>query len=200
MTYRDDLEAAQARADAAERRATELEQKLGEQATEQRIVTIPDQFELTSTESELSIRWRWRDGSHEYLFAVGLLLLAGAVYAWRAGSWVFGAIGLGLAWWGARGLVNHTTVSVRGDTLSVRHGPLPGTKGFTFPVADVVQLFLEKNDDLFGMYNLCVVLTGDRMVRLVTEILHHREAQYLEQAFEQRLRINDRPVVGEAPK
>jgi hypothetical protein len=196
VSYRDDLEAAQARAEAAERRVADLEKALA--TSDEPMLTIPRRLRVTSTVHELAVRWRRSDVEHAwFLLVVGVFLLVASIVWFGMATVLFGPLGLAMAYQGLRPLINQTTISLQGDELRVRRGPIPSRGNVTLRIADVKQLFVEQDGSDFG---LCAVLDDERVISLVDDIQRKGEAQYLEQVFERRLRIKDRRLVGEAPK
>src|SRR6185503_9809473 len=89
LSYRDDLDAAQARAEAAERRAALLQKQLDAQKPDPSAapeVPIPERYTVSRHGDELSISWRWfKPGQHLFLLFF--------VIAWDAFlvNWYFGA-------------------------------------------------------------------------------------------------------------
>lgn len=209
MTYRDDLEAAQARAAAAERRAAELEGRLAREVDGTPIVAIPERFQVTSTVYELTIRWRRQlpNAAGPLMIGVVLTICAPFMFFMQAESAaVYGiglaAFGVPLLYWGLLLVVNLTTVSLVGEELRVRRGPLPQYGSATVRMSDIKQLFVRKieHEEARCTYTLFALVDGDREIAIVPDLDHSSQAQYLERAFEQRLRVRDRPVAGEASK
>jgi hypothetical protein len=213
-SYRDDLEAAQARADAAEREAAALKRKLEEMQRprihEGPTVPIPERFKVERSANELRVWWRWFKPQH-----VGLLFF---VIAWDAFLffWYFGApagrggllfqifpighvaVGAGLSYHVLTGFLNRTTLEVRSGQLRVSHGPLPWSGNHTLRRDDLRQLFVTRTTKKNKQgWDVRAVLDDGRELTLVSALDEKAQAEYLEDAFEQHLGIVDQRVAGE---
>jgi len=130
---------------------------------------------------------------------------SGVPWVFRLFSLLHVAVGLGLSYFTLCGFVNRTTVEVeRGQTLSVRHGPLPWRGARTLDVADVAQLFVgaSRRSDRDGATSPSFALAaltkdGQRVTLMRVAGFGLEEALYLEQELERHLRIRDLPVIGE---
>ncbi len=221
MTYRDDLEAAQARAEAAERKASSLEKQVeelkgGERAAE---VPIPEKLIINRSVGELDVSWRWFNA------ALHLFLLF-FVIAWDAfllfwyfgapssdGGWLFMifpighvAVGAGLTYFVLTGFVNRTHVKAARGVLTVSHGPLPWMGNHRIARADLKQLYVTemshpaKNGGITKSWDLCALLDNNKAVRLLTRLDNYEQARFLEHTFEDYMNITDTKVAGEVLK
>lgn len=226
-TYRDDLEAAQARAAAAEEEAKRLRKEVDrlkkpDPAVEVPEVPIPERFKVVRTANELTVSWRWWQPQFVFLLFF--------VIAWDAFLlfWYFGlpasgglifkifpiahvAVGVGLTYYVLTGFANKTTISVGQGRLTVRHGPLPWRGNRTLARDEVKQLFVAEIEHratsnnsatvrITKSYDLCALLDSGREVRLLKRLDNVPQAQYLERTFEDHMGIEDRRIAGEAPK
>lgn len=224
MSYRDDLAAAQARAEAAERRAAALQKRIDEleeaqgarrseaeraAADKVRQVPIPERFEVLLEPGTLRVRWRWfRPVEHMFLFFFCLLwdvMLGIFVVAWfrEQPSWTILlasghiAAGIGMTYSLIAGLFNRTTVSASAGRLRIAHGPIRWRGNRVLSRAQIRQLYVASKNK---KYDLCAVLDDDRQIKLVKGLHELAQARYLEHAFELHLGIEDHPVADEAPK
>jgi hypothetical protein len=112
------------------------------------------------------------------------------------------AAGLGILYVAIAGFTNRTTIAVRGEQLSVRHGPLPWWGNKDVAVGDLAQLYTEEQvtESKGGptrTYHLGAVLRDGGRVRLVANLEQPEQALWLEQRLEEHLGIADVPVLGE---
>ena len=128
-TYRDDLEAAQARADAAEGEAQRLRKEVDrlkkpDPDVEVPEVPIPERFKVVRSANELIVSWRWWKAQFVFLLffciAWDAFLLFWYFGAPSGGGLIFKifpiahvAVGVGLSYYVLTGFVNHTTIAVR---------------------------------------------------------------------------------------
>jgi hypothetical protein len=222
MTYRDDLEAAQARADAAETKAASLEKQVealkGGNAPVAE-VPIPTKFNLQKSVEELVVSWRWfNPAMHTFLLFF--------VIAWDAFLlfWYFGApsrdrnllfmifpiahvaVGVALTYFVLTGFVNRTTVRASKGVLTVSHGPLPWIGNHRIARADLKQLYVTemshpaKHGRITHSWDLCALLDNNRAVRLLTRLDSYEQGMFLERTFEDYMNIADTKVAGEVQK
>jgi hypothetical protein len=229
LSYRDDLDAAQARAAAAERRAAELQKQLdaaqrareADDANEPLDVPIPQKFVVDRRGDSLSVSWRWyRAAQHLPLFAFCIAWDAFLVYWYFAPEpgevgwlhYVFPiahvSVGLFLSYTVLAGLFNRTIVSASRGALKIQHTGLPWPGNRELPRDSVRQLYVKEerrrakrrsNDDVVT-YDLCALLESQREVELLDGLEELGHARYLERVFEQHLGIKDRTVPDEVPK
>lgn len=226
MSYRDDLEAAMARAEAAEQRSRRLEKVLldlqnqrpaaaADDAATAAMVAVPDRFEVTQTEAELRVSWSWfRFSLHvpmlcfcvmwdAAIFAVYLGALRAPTLSWIALVFPIAhlAVGLGLTYATLAGLLNRTTVVAAADGLEIQHGPVPWPGPGKLPRKALRQLYVTCNSSSkTRTWDLCALGADDQQVRLLPRLEHADQAFYLERQLELQLGIHDRPVHGEAER
>lgn len=222
MTYRDDLEAAQARAAAAERRAAELQKRLdaveeAEDAARPEL-PVPEGVRVDRQGDRVAVSWRWfRPAEHLTLLVFCIAWDAFLVFwymtATSMGSdWIaivfpiaHVAVGLGLTYTVLTGFCNRTTIHAGPSRLEVTHGPLPWLGNRRLARSDVRQVYATK-DLVQGkhrtreVFHLCALMDGGSEVRLLKDVGSHARAQYFEHVIERALGIRDRPVVGEVEK
>lgn len=215
MTYRDDLDAAQARADAAERENEALKEKLAALAEGQPRprVPVPERYVVTEVGDTLTVRWRWFEATHLFIFFFAITWDAFLV------NWYFGlhvrndlmhylfpiahvAVGIGISYFAITRLVNRTLITASRDRLTVAHGPLPWVGSGSYARAELDQLFVEprvsrSKKGATTTYALCAIDRGGRKRTLVKGLPDAAAARWLELALERRLGIVDEPVVGE---
>jgi hypothetical protein len=221
MTYRDDLEAAQARADAAEHKAASLEKEveaLKDGKAPAAEVPIPAKFNLQKSVHELVVTWRWYSPLHLFLLFF--------VIAWDSFLlfWYFGApgrtgdilamifpiahvaVGAALTYFVLTGFVNRTKVRAANGVLTVSHGPLPWTGNHRIARADLKQLYVTemshpaKHGRITHSWDLCALLDNNRAVRLLTRLDTYEQGMFLEHTFEDYMNITDTKVAGEVSK
>lgn len=215
MSYRDDLAAAQARADAAERRARDLEQQLDDakrEATQARtggrgepIAVIPARFKVSTDAATLRIEWRWfRPHTHLPLLLTWLVTSAGAVnvlrHAGTAGWFAYAlplALAIGLTYVVLTGFVNRTTVTASTGQLAIAHGPLPWRRHRVVQHSDLRQLYVARMHRSSVMWELRAILTSGTELRLIARLDRLEQGRYLEHELERFMKIRDRAVVGE---
>jgi len=226
-TYRDDLEAAQARADAAEGEAKRLRKeverlKKPDPKVDVPEVPIPERFKVEHTANELVVSWRWWKA--QFLFLLFFCIAwDGFLLFWYFGPVTGGgllfkifpiahvAAGIALTYFTLTGFVNHTVIAVRQGTLTVRHGPLPWRGNRTLARDQVQQLFVTENETkstdndssrvtITKSYDLCALLDSGREMTLLKRLDTAPQAQFLERTFEQHMGIEDRKIAGELAK
>jgi hypothetical protein len=222
VSYRDDLGAAQARAEAAERRAAALQKQLDARDTQARIdvpeVPIPDRFTVARAGDELTVSWRWFKPHHIFMLFFVIAWDAFLVFWYtglpsQTGDWMFFvfplahvAAGVGLTYATLTGFLNRTFVSARFGRLHVRHAPLPWRGNRTLARSDIRQLYVievERSDEgrrTASTWDLCALLETGKELKLVRKLDSHGQGLYLEDVFEQHLGIRDGNVVSEVPK
>jgi hypothetical protein len=225
-TYRDDLEAAQSRADAADAEAERLRkevERLKAPRDDEGEVPIPERFNVMRTANELTVKWRW--------FRVQHLFLLFFVIAWDSFLlfWYFGfpsdlggllfkifpiahvAVGVGLTYYVITGFVNRTLISAQRGLLRVSHGPLPWRGNHNIRREDIKQLFVTDQQHrrtdrdtnvvtTMTSFDLCALLESGKELRLLRRLETLAQARYLERTFEQHLGIDDRRIAGEAAR
>lgn len=207
MTYRDDLEAAQARAAAAERRAASLEQRFARTA-DATVTPRPARMAVARDGDALQITWRWLRWRHLYTAAFAIVWDA-VLIGWYssgidAGAFLFSlahlAVGVVVTYEAAAGLLNRTSVRAAAGALQIRHAPLPwrGTRTIARDALD--QLYVRRVEhggkSPSITWQLSALLTDGRELPLVRGLPDAAEARYLEREVERALAIPDRPVDG----
>jgi hypothetical protein len=112
------------------------------------------------------------------------------------------AVGLALTYRTLAGFLNKTWIIATGESLTIRHAPLPWRGNRTIAVSDVHQIFCEKvaskgRRGSSTSYALSVVLADGRKLQLITALPSADQALFLEQQLEERLGIVAAPVGGE---
>lgn len=158
--------------------------------------------------------WRDRGGTNRYAIWLALVVAASAIaiaafYRSRSGipGWAF-SLGLvpvvlvclygGIAYY-----VNSTVITRRGDTLFVRHGPMPWWGNLAIPISSIEQVYCEEYvvETSRGReegHRVMVYVRGrERPHILVNEIMLPSDALDLERRLEERLGLIDFPIDGE---
>jgi hypothetical protein len=223
VSYRDDLGAAQARADAAERRAGALQKQLDARDKQAQAdvveVPIPERFGVARSGDELCVSWRWfKPAQHLFLLFFVIAWDAFLVFWYtgapsRSGDWLFFvfpiahvAAGIGLTYAVLTGFLNRTFVTARFGRLHVRHSPLPWRGNRVLARPDIRQLYVVEVEHSSegrrrgSTWDLCALLETGKELRLVRTLETHSQALYLEHVFEQHLGIRDGSVASEAAK
>jgi hypothetical protein len=113
------------------------------------------------------------------------------------------AVGVGIGYWALCGLVNRTTIECAYGVLGVRHHPLPWPGNRSFATADLAQLYVKEkvtHNSKGGVrvtYGVFALGRDGRTSKVVAGLSDVDQAFCIEQEIERRLRIGDRPVVGE---
>jgi hypothetical protein len=217
VTYRDELAAAQTRADAAERENERLRARLAGVA-EQRApaIPLPEKFRVVETDDSLTVCWRWFDAAKHLWWLVFSVLGIGslvAVYAsapYDLARWMLPlahvAATMLVAYASLAALLNRTVVRVQGDVLEVVHGPIPWPGHHRIQRGDLDQIYVTRNenrsdsDALTVTYHLDAIDRSGRQIRLVKKLPEAAQARWLEVALERRLSILDERVAGELPR
>lgn len=112
------------------------------------------------------------------------------------------AVGLSMGYGAITGIFNRTTIAVSGDTLRVRHGPLPWLGNREIPVDQVEQLYCAQNEHrnkngVTFSYDVKAVFKDGKSLPLVARLPEMEQALYVEQTIEGALGIVDVAVPGE---
>ncbi len=159
----------------------------------------------------------WLSDGHVRVMPVGSGLPGGG-YGFSLTSWLPYLLllpGVGLAYWAVCGFVNRTVIRA-GETLSIRHGPLPWPGNRRLPADQVRQLYVRRRSsyhyhrhhrrrgdvsyvDVDGpvvhtWFELRAVLADGSSLTLLPAIEDEEEALYLERAIESALGLENRPV------
>lgn len=95
-------------------------------------------------------------------------------------------------------LVNRTVVTVAGNGLTVRHGPLPLRRGLQLVRREMFQFFCYE-DGRSRRYELRALLKDGSVRPVLSHLATPEEAIFLEQQIEKQLRIQDCEVPHESP-
>jgi len=184
-------------------------------------VLQPEELQVENTATHLRFSKHW--------YRPGLFFLFFFCIAWNAfliGWYVIGAsspmpvgakiimmlfpiahiaVGVGLSYKVLTGFLNRTVVEVSSYQLTLRHKPLPWKGNVTIPRTEIVQLYcrnrrLGRVNQSFGFYDLFVVLSSGKQVKLVKGENNLEHLLYLEQQIERRLGIKDKAMPNEAPR
>lgn len=104
------------------------------------------------------------------------------------------AAGVGITWMALAGLLNRTTVTVRGSKLRVQHGPVPWAHPPVIPTARLRQLFVVQRRGSKGAisYELHARLTDGSSEKLLGGLRDLRQGRYIEKRVEAFVGIRDR--------
>lgn len=204
MTYRDDLDAAHARTQAAERRVRELEGRLVAQTRDkEQLLARP--VSITVDEVEDGVRLviaPYRELGDLVMVVTSIGLVALSIYGLiteplSIGSFVLLAFALVFAYGGSRHYVNHTRIDVSLERLRFARGPIP-ERATELVATRVRQLFVQLQSSRRSetLWELCAIVDDDEHQTLLVN-LTRAEAVFIERVIEQRMGIVDRPVAGE---
>lgn len=123
------------------------------------------------------------------------------------------AVGLGMLWFVARGLLNRTEIVVTPRRLTGSSGPIPPGKRTSLHREAVIGIFVRENNAKYmkwvpdekkahakatmRTYSIWVQLTGDREARLATMLRSKPMALFIEQELEELLGLTPQAVYGE---
>lgn len=115
------------------------------------------------------------------------------------------AVGVGLTYSVVCGFVNRTRIAADGETLTVRHGPLPWPGAREIPARELAQLYtIEKvsqsRNGESRDYRVQARLRSGADVKLVSGLAGVEQALFIEQELEAFLGITDEVVPGEYPR
>jgi hypothetical protein len=207
VTRRDELEAALARAHAAEAKVEALEIRLGMRPpkpvpsiSNERPVVRPKHFVVERGADDLTISWRSSPDVFLCVFSLmwnGVLVFAfvDAGHAMLAKPWAFLFMlpfviaGVVVGMHALASVINRTTIWTHDGLLEVRARPIKMTARRVVATNDVQQLHSVKDDET---YKLTAVLGDDRQRTLVSGLTDD-ESRFLEVAFEEHLDIEHRP-------
>jgi len=160
----------------------------------------------------LRIERRWFSASRHVFMLFFCIAWDAFLVFWYShatkGGWLFVvfpiahvAVGVGMTYSVLAGFLNRSIISVDGEGLSVRHGPLPWRGNRTIPRASLAQLFCEhvvsqSSDGTSNSYHLSAIVDGKK-IRLLSNLAAPDQALYVEQRIEERLGIVDVAVGGE---
>ena len=119
---------------------------------------------------------------------------------------IFVAVGVATLYFAVSLLVNQTVITVDQQELVQRHGPLPWPGNQQLTAAQLKQFYVKKQENrskegrVHITYDLWVESEQKGPFRLVGGFDQPEDAVFLEQLLEDRLKIVDRPTVGEIPR
>lgn len=163
---------------------------------------------------DLTVAWRWYHPKHKFVF----LITAGwfsFLFIWYLAAGFKGDIfmmvfptlhavaGLILLYVSVALYKNQTRVSLRGESITVRHWPLPWPGNKHVPARAIEQLFCKGsiaykiNDEPIMTYAVYARLHGGGSIDLVGRLNEAQQALYIEQQLEDCLGIVDIAVPGE---
>jgi hypothetical protein len=178
----------------------------------------PSRVKVTRGAGRLELRWSW--------FTPGVIFLVffccfwwGFLALWYglsffghehsgAETWIMrifplahvGA-GIWVAWKALTGLVNRTRIVATNDELSVKHGPIPGRRGYTVARADIDQLFtVEEPGNKTVSWQLRLRTRDRKVTKLLKDLENVELPLFIEQELEQFYGVVDKEVRGEVPR
>lgn len=211
MAYRDDLEAAHARAAAAERRVAELERELavergGECVALAPAAVVPERMRLVQAASETRLSWRWRGtGDVEQGLFVALAVAGWIALMALTGMWwllVALPVLLGVGYRALGRAINQTSITASARELVVTHGPLPWPGGLRVATGELRDIYVRRIQSAIddGAASAPTVrwevraVAKDRRERLVAARLGAPEAAFVEGTLDRALGVGDHPV------
>lgn len=188
---------------------------------EEPIVPIPPQITVRRENGNLVILRKWWNPKFIFLtffviawdaFLFGWYYMAFTETAPDPFNWlmivfpiIHLAVGLGLTYYTIAGYINKTIVVVGQGSLSITHDPMwwPGNKSYSS--AQIDQIFIQKDERTSNKsgtktiyYSVWATDTDNNSKKLLGLLDHKQEALYFEHILEKELRIEDKPVQGEA--
>ncbi len=179
-----------------------------------RRVNLPLKFKVDPSAREFKVSWRWWAGfSWFWLVFAGiwnlvtipmtvLMAFDSSLGFERLFMVPFILVGMGTGYLALCHLLNSSRLSVSRGTLSLTHGPLP-FGGKEYDASELDQLYCQRytagrvNHQPVYAFRVQILLKDGSQQELVSGLDTLDEALYLEQEFEERLGIEDRPVPGE---
>jgi hypothetical protein len=176
---------------------------------------MPDRFRVSYPGGKLQIAWPWMTPKVLVMLAF-CVLWDGFLVVWYSGALfasdgfalaallfplIHVTVGVVLTYVTIAGLFNTTTITATRSALHIAHAPLPWPGAG--PVEGVTQLFSKervhhtKNGGRHYTYELHAQLRSGHARKLIGRLEEASQSLWLEQALEQHLAIEDRPVGGE---
>jgi hypothetical protein len=187
------------------------------QSDQRMLVPTPKRIKVLNQGETLQITYRWF--GPKFIFMIFFTVFwNGFMLTWhglslRTGMWpmsLFGllhtAVGIGMAYYTLAGLLNQTTVQVKGGELTIRHAPLPWWGNKRIQALDIEQIYSRekvsrsKQGSVNYTYEVHAILDNSTKEKLVGGLKDQELALYIEQTLEKYLGIHDRPVRGEIPR
>ncbi|MBI2901727.1 MAG: hypothetical protein HYY17_16200 [Planctomycetes bacterium] len=180
-------------------------------------VPLPAGFRMESDSSRLLISRRWFSPVHVFLVPFTIAWCAFLVFWYSMGiahgaPWIMFvfpiahvAVGVGLAYFTAAGLLNRTRLEVSRGLLRIVHEPLPWTGGKVLRAGDLRQFFCREHRHSgkhgpYLRYSVNAVNVTGAVVPILEKLEQAEQALFVEQRIEEHLGIRDRPVPGELPR
>ena len=118
------------------------------------------------------------------------------------------AVGVGLTYATLCGFLNHTTMEISPEGLTVRHGPLPSRGNRQLAASQIRQPFCERSVSRYWnqksnrnnsapTFNVSVILNDGTKVKLIRGLRELTDARYLERQIEIAMNIAPQTVAGE---
>lgn len=181
------------------------------------VVDMPKAITLDAMGPELTLTRRWY--SPKFIFLVvfcaiwngflvtwyTLVTAGGAPLVFKLFPLIHVAVGVGLSYFTLCGFLNKTRIVVSGESLRVRHGPLPWPGSREVPTRELAQLFTvekisrTKNGESRD-YQVQARTRGGGDVKLLTGLPEVEQALFIEQQLEAYLGIRDEAVMGEVAR
>jgi len=172
----------------------------------------PKNIRVSSLRGDLILERRWFSPAILFLLFFALFWTGFSVF-WVIGAsavgGIFGlfglpfvAIGIGMLYAVAAGIMNRTIIRAGNHQLSVHHGPLPWAGNKSIPRHQIAQIFCrevtrQSKNGSNTVYTVEVVSSDKHREPLLKSLSSEDEALFVEQQLEAFLGINDRPVRGE---
>lgn len=173
---------------------------------------VPEGFQVEQSGQSLRITYQerpWEDAIRSF-FLGGMFLLIGIPLSSYSDNPIsvqdfIGLLivffGLVLIYWGLIKLMNHNRIEVSSNTLSVRSSPLPTIFNKNVDCTQINQLVVREKINRIGeggvTYQLHVVLTDGRIVKLIDGFWDEDIPKFLKQKLEQQLGISSQAVDNE---
>lgn len=182
----------------------------------QRLMPSPERFKVETTSESVAIHWKWFETPPYVMLFVSLVwnIFTFAFYIFTLRSTEDGYItlsllflpyivaGLLIIYRAFSNLANYSTVTLTKEFLKVTHHPFwwPGQK--QFPISSIKKLYVSQRKirDIAPLkyYKLMALNQEDVLIPLLTHLKTLEEAKFLEQFIEERLNLEEQPVVDEA--
>lgn len=178
---------------------------------ERRRVPRPARLRVEEGDGRFTVSWRWLRNEHLAFLCVpfmlvvvrSMIVLAEGLERYRPQG--VDVLVLASAWLCAAYLLNRTWVEVSGQTLRVRHGPIPWPGASELPRAELAQLFGRVAGSFKSsgrgrewIWELAAVDRAGKTRSLAGRLRERGEVLWLEQELEAHLDLVDAPVPHEA--
>lgn len=176
-------------------------------------IGLPDKMALIRHSNYLEITRRWF-GWQVYFLAFFCVFWDGFLLVWyfiaasegnlmmMAFPFIHVAVGVGLTYYLIASIKNKTHIFASQEKIAIVHKPLPWFGATELPVAMLKQLYVKEvvshsKNGTNVSYQVNAILTDGRSKKLLSGLPESEQAQYIEQALEDYLRIRNQPVRGE---